>query len=356
MKYLSAEQRIRLIRLTQERTARRLKRVFKPPRFRRYRVVIRENKLTAPARIELIGTNARHLSEFLSATKEHVLVNKKRLTLDFRRTTSFAAAATLLLFAELDRIIQLSELNKPLTCRSPQATRPREVMKQIGLFQLTGDAVDVVPKRDDVIFWCATKGADQNGEIYGPLIERVAATVNKSYTDSIEKNGLWQGVSEAINNTTDHAYNDARSDGYPHAEHTRWWMFTHVRENTFTAVVCDLGIGYKRSVPNWIPAKVLETIRGTLLGKNLDSIAIQAAMKYGTSRTDEKNRGKGSRDALSVLTKHGVGELTIASYTGGVKYELKRGDTVPKITAIKLDLNIKGTLVWWRLPLGSVRT
>lgn len=357
MKYLSPKQRIRQIRLTRRRTARRIKRNskdWKPPRS--YHAVVQNEELRAPTRIELVPENAAELAKFVAAVKDYVLVRKKRLKLDFRHTTTFSAGATLLLFAELDRVTQLSELTKPLTCKAPHLDRPREVMKQIGLFELTGDSVDVVPKRADVIFWRATKGSDQNGGTYGPLLESVATAVNKSHTEAIEQNGVWQGVSEAVNNTTDHAYDGERGDGFTHADRTRWWMFTQVRDDTFTIAVCDLGIGYKRSTPKSIPSAFIEKIGSTLLGYNLDARAIQAAMQYGISRTDEKNRGKGSRDALSVLTRHGIGELTIFSNAGGVQYKLDRNQTEPRIHAFDLNLNIMGTLVWWKLPLGSVRT
>lgn len=170
----------------------------------------------------------------------------------------------------------------------------------------------------------------------------------------IEESGIWPGVSEAINNVTDHAYKGERADGFQHASDTKWWMFTHVKDDVFYAAICDLGIGYRRTVPMTIPESFQTMIASLLMGKNPDSRAIETAMKYGVSSTKQENRGKGSRDALAVLKSHRQGELLVASNTGWVHYKLKKGATEPDVSSYSLKVDIMGTIVWWRLPLGDL--
>lgn len=308
----------------------------------------------APVKVNLLSGGARELVMFLREIVRAVLTEQRAIQVDFRRTESFAPAGTLLLFAEIDRVVTLSKLSKPITCRPPYRRRPREVLKQIGLFKVTSDSVDVTPEREDVVFWKATKGFDQSGESFGPLLEHVAERVDKRTTDHIAAGDLWPGVSEAVMNTVDHAYLDDRGDGHAHSDKTRWWMFTHLRDGLFTVAVCDLGIGYQRSTPKNIPADFLEAVFAAAKGENRDVMAIQAAMKYGVSGTKQEHRGKGSRDAMALLKQHGHGQLMILSGSGVVDYTLRKGQAEPKIERqIDLGVQTRSTIVWWRLPVGG---
>lgn len=295
--------------------------------------------------------SAHELVKFIRAVAVRILVAKLPVTLDFRATNAFAPAGTLLLFAELDRIVQLSQHPKPITIRAPRRRRPREVMKQIGIFETTGDSVDLVPERRDVVYWRATKGADQSGESFGPTFEQVTARVDKDAADQMAAR-IWPGLSEAIANTIDHAYvMPDRGDGFPHCPNTRWWMFTHLRDGVFTVAVCDLGIGYLRRAPTTLPEAFLAQIGKFLTGSNLDARAIQAAMAYGKSSTGGKERGKGSRDALSVLQNHGEGELIVLSNSAAVIYQLKRGEPETSMRVVELSAKCLGTIVFWKLPV-----
>jgi hypothetical protein len=352
MKKPSPSQQLRQHRLARYRFTEHRKR-----KHRRYipigRKLIRSgDRIRAPKHFNLTRGAGAEVTQFLRAIEKTVLVDEKSTCLDFKHTEVFHVPATILFFAELDRIISLSNLPKPITILDPRMRRPREVMKQIGLYDLTQDKCDVVPERNDVVFWKATKGSNQSGEKLA-ILESVAEKVNKDHTHQIEIGGIWRGVSEAMANTVDHAYRKPRSGRYADPCDTKWWMFTEVRDEQFTAAVCDLGCGYRATINETLPEKFVAQLAQTLLGTNRDAAAIHTAMEYGRSGTNIEHRGKGSRDARSVLEKHGTGELVILSNTGWMRYVYKNGQEHLKENGA-LGANIRGTVVWWKLPLNGV--
>jgi anti-sigma regulatory factor (Ser/Thr protein kinase) len=261
----------------------------------------------------------------------------------------FYPAATILLFAEVDRLVELSPLPKPITLFDPRRRRPREVLKQIGIHELTGDVCTTVPEREDVVYWKSIKGLDQSGDKLA-VLEVVADRVNKEHANQLILNGVWRGVSEAVANSVEHAYKKPRADGFNGLAKTRWWAFTQLRDGVFTMAVCDLGCGYRATIEKTIPEQFIASITSTLKGYNHDALAIDIAMQFGRSGTRASERGKGSRDAMAVLEKHGAGDLMIMSNTGWMRYVYSASKQFER-THGGLGIDIKGTIVWWRLPL-----
>ena len=305
--------------------------------------------IKAPVKFNLTRGAGVEVVKFLRAVAHRVLVDQKPVRLDFRKTESFFVPGAILLTAELNRIVATSTIQKPISILDPQLRRPREVMKQVGIHQITADRCDIIPTRDDVVYWRATKGADQSGDKLA-ILESVAERANSEHARQVELSDIWRGVSEAVANTVDHAYAIPRKDGFPNLDETKWWMFTQIRNGQFTAAVCDLGSGYRSTINRFIPEKFIMTWQKILHGHNTDASAIQTAMEYGRSGTREDNRGKGSRDALSVLEKHGAGQLYILSNTGCVRYTYNDGEH-QDVDLSDLGIDIQGTIIWWNLPL-----
>lgn len=307
--------------------------------------------LRAPQHIDITRGSGKELAKFLRALATTVLDLRTPVRLDFSRTESFYPAGAILLFAEVDRIVTLSDLPKPITIIEPVQRRPREVLKQIGFHLITGDSSDVVPERDDVVYWKATKGLDQSGDKLA-ILEVVAERVNQEETKQVALKGLWRGVSEAVGNSCEHAYKKPRRDGFQGLSDTRWWMFTQLRNSLFTVAVCDLGCGYRETIGETLPEKFVAALTTSLGGGNRDSLAIHTAMEYGRSGTHQSERGKGSRDAMSVLERHGAGELMILSNSGWMHYEFSGGKQ-RKMSHGDVGIDMRGTVVWWKLPLSE---
>lgn len=309
--------------------------------------------IRAPNSFNLIRGAGREVCKFLRAVSISVLRNKQSVRLDFSGTEEFHVPATILLFSELDRIVSTSDLPKPITIIDPARRRPREVLKQIGIHNLTGDSCDIVPEREDVVYWKATKGGTQSGDSFGNVVEVIAERANRDHTAKLEVSGLWRSVSEAIANSIDHAYKKSRYDDFSGLAETKWWMFSQIRDGVFTLAVCDLGCGYRSTINETIPEKFVARIASTFAGKNRDALAIDTAMEFGRSGTNQENRGKGSRDALSLLQKHGNGELVVLSNTGFMCYEYKNSKEQDRFDG-DVGIDIGGTIVWWKLPLEEL--
>lgn len=307
--------------------------------------------LTAPVKFDAIRSEGLEVLKFLRAMARTVLTLKMPVILDFRRTTSFFPVTTIYLFAEVDRVVALSDLDKPITIIDPRLRRPREVLKQIGIHEITGDTCDIIPEREDVVYWKATKGRDQSGDDLA-VLEVVAQRVNRDHAENVQLSGLWRGVSEAVGNSVEHAYKVPREDGFQGLDDTKWWMFTQLRSGTFTVAVCDLGCGYRRTIAETLPQKFVLDIAAAFKGINADAVAILTAMEYGKTSTKLTGRGKGSRDALSVLVKHGHGDLMILSNTGWVQYTASGTNPLVE-TRGSLTIDIRGTIIWWKLPIGD---
>ncbi len=352
MKKLDVNLKLRLFRLAKYSEEKRKKRKKLKYVSIKKRFIQPLDRINAPIRFNLTNGDGVEVVKFLKAVANRVLNQQKPIKLNFRNTEFFYVPGAILLFAELNRIINLSTIQKPITIIDPYKPKPREVMKQIGIHQLTGDECNVVPSKDDVIFWKATKGAKQTGDDLGPILEFVTERANKEHAEQIEVSKLWRGVSEAVSNTIDHAYTFARADNFNGLEDTKWWMFTQIKDARFAVAVCDLGCGYKQTINQTIPESFRSGFKKIFSAENQDSSAIKIAMEYGRSGTKETNRGKGSKDALSVLAKHGSGTLFIFSNTGWVEYIIKKN----KKEIIKqgnIEIDIGGTIVWWDLPLET---
>ena len=270
--------------------------------------------------------------------------------MSFRNTVKILAEGAILLFAEIDRIITLSGQIKPITIKNPLNQQVHEVLAQIGIYKLTGDMCSVEPTREDVIYWKVTKGIDQTGDVYGRLIEQIAADIAHNTATRIKASAIYEGVSEAVINSVEHAYNYARKDGFRGLSQTKWWMFTHVRGDRLSVVVCDLGCGFTKTIHKHIPAQFINECLAMFESMNKDARAIKIAMAYGKSSTNQSNRGKGSRDFLSVLENNIDGQLLVMSNSGSMEYLYKDGQQTG-IRHANTGVDIGGTIVWWHLPL-----
>lgn len=314
------------------------------------RYVLPSEEITAPCSFNLIRGGGKEVVKFLRAISLRVLKQKQKARLNFKNTTQFYVPGAILLFAELDRIISTASFSKPIEIIYPKQIKPREVMAQIGLDTLVGDSLNIASTREDVIYWKAIKGSNQTGDSYGQLVEAVAEKVNRDHATQVVAKNLWRSVNEAIANTTDHAYKYPRFDGFTGLNETKWWMFTQIRDGQFTVAVCDLGCGYRQTIAETIPEALIATVKAAFASGNRDALAIETAMQFGRTGTKEHNRGKGSRDVLSLVETHGNGEVTVISNTGWMRYQFARGTQIDKNSG-DLGIDFGGTIVWWNLPL-----
>ncbi len=352
MKRLTKLQQVRQLRLAEKGRRKKHKRSLKKYIAKPKRYLFGGETIEAPRVFSLTSETGKQVGEFIRTISSSVLKKNRKVRLDFRKTEQFVVTGTILLFAEIDRIISISSLKKPITIVDPRSRRAREVLKQIGIHTLTGDSCDISPVREDVVYWKSTKGKLQTGDSYGSLIEAVAERANTHHVKQIEVSGLWRGVNEAVANSVEHAYLKARFDDFKGLPDTKWWMFSQIRDGIFMLAVCDLGCGYRGTIKLSIPEAFIAMSGSTFAGKNKDALAINTAMEYGRSVTRLENRGKGSRDVLSLLEKHGSGTLHVFSNTGWVAYAQETEQAIKRYTG-DIGISIGGTIVCWSLPLNK---
>jgi hypothetical protein len=269
--------------------------------------------------------------------------------LDFTKTEKLNAPGTLLFVAEVDRALRMGRPEQRIQVKLPpencnaESKIVRQVLHQIGLLKLLGhDTSQLDPSDYDesVRHWHFATGTtlgDKPGEVLDAHEGKIADTLMK---------GVWKGVSEALTNSRHHAYLAPRNDGCADFTEKRWWMFSQERDGELTLVVCDLGIGIRRSLPiKWsrsLVGKVLQVIHA-----KGDLGAIRAALVIGQTRTEEDNRGKGLPQIWNEVRAAQVGTVGIHSGRAALYYS---SDTQAE-TGTEFENDILGTLISWRYPL-----
>lgn len=279
---------------------------------------------------------------FLSDLRKTFIRDDVRaITIDFTKTTRFVSSATLLFYAELSRLIEITGNRIRIRCKPPSNDRACQVLHQIGVYDKCGQ---IVKKRssyyDDVVHWRVAHGHIVDNSICAPAIEEFEGQLALPLV-----NGLFRGLGEAMTNAKHHAYIDIREDGLnytpPHAD---WWMFSQARQGYLSVVFCDLGIG----IPNTLPLKkpsLFSQLKA--LGRaNSDGACIQDAIEDSRTRTQLPERGKGLGNIVDVVSGLKDGIVMVLSNRG---FYLSINGTGPKTHDLKES--ILGTLIYWRVPL-----
>lgn len=259
------------------------------------------------------------------------------LCLDFSQTEKLAADGTLLFFAELRRLIKHSKTELKISCIPPTNNKVSQVFQQIGLFSLLGAVGGATPQDADVVNWRFAHGHKVDGARY----EDILANFDGDIANELQQS-LFTGITEAMTNVVNHAYDMPRGDGTGIANSREWWMFSQAKDGLLTVAFLDLGAGIPRTLPENRPTVWKRFLQ---VGKRLDSRAIDYAVKDSISRTNESHRGKGLGQILRVVDSVKGGEMAILSNFGA----LTRKNRVSQ--RIDYRDSIQGTLIYWNIPL-----
>ena len=264
-------------------------------------------------------------------------VSGSALCLDFSRTEKLAADGTLLFFAELRRLIKHSETALKISCIPPTNNKVSQVFQQIGLFSLLGVVSGATPQDDDVVNWRFAHGHKVDGARY----EDVLANFDGDIANELQQS-LFTGITEAMTNVVNHAYDKPREDGAGIANSREWWMFSQAKNGLLTVAFLDLGAGIPRTLPENRPTVWRRFLQ---VGKRLDSRAIDYAVTDSISRTNESHRGKGLGQILRVVDSVKGGEMAILSNFGAL---IRKNGVTQRIDYRD---SIMGTLIYWNIPL-----
>ncbi len=308
-------------------------------------------RLMAPAIFSIYNRDARiQVLNFLTKLRYHLLQSKNSLIVDFTQTTLMHSPATLLFAAELDRCIRLKNPDQKLAAKlapdskSKETRIVREVLHQVGILEnLDYDCSNFKTDGYDetVRNWryaTGTRADDSPGDILDEHEGKLAPAIMK---------GMQVGLAEAILNSLHHAYSGHRGDKCQKFNERRWWMFTHQSGGDINVMVCDLGIGIRKSLPaKWG--------RGTIAGlikdfgrTEPDVSAIRVALEVGKSSTGDVNRGLGLPQIWTATRETDDGEVGIYSGNGYLGYVTKDD----RENAAQFEGSILGTLIAWRAPI-----
>lgn len=274
----------------------------------------------------------------LRRLRKQIAFQEARLCLDFSATEKIYAEGGLIFVAELRRLLKYSKGNVALTCVLPNNNKVAQVLKQIGVLDLLGVTTPIVPQDDDVVNWRCAYGEQVLGEKYDDILEQYDGEIAQSLTEQ-----LYTGITEAMTNVINHAYDLTRLDGLSFKSNKDWWMFSQENDGFLSIVFCDLGAGIPRTLPDKNP-NLWKKIRK--LGQKTDSYTIKYAVTDSISRTNKSHRGKGLGQIVRVVENVPGGRVHILSNFGC--YAVEAGSR-PRIKDFR-D-NIMGTLIYWRIPL-----
>lgn len=164
-------------------------------------------------------------------------------------------------------------------------------------------------------------------------------------------------VKEAMGNATEHAYDvDFKQPG---KEKDKWWVCGHYDKSasSLDIVFYDYGIGIRQSIKNNLgekaDRKIKDQIADLLVRTDADLIEIAingelSKYKYYT----KQDRGKGFKRFQTFAKTCGYDcELVIVSNKGKYKFSYNNKDNHEKVTKTKLDEDIEGMFIKWKIKL-----
>lgn len=266
-----------------------------------------------------------------------MLRQKIATCLDFTHTEKFFADGLLLFVAELRRMIKHLAGSAQITAIPPKNDKVSQVMRQVGLYKLLGIVSEVQPKDDDVVHWRYAHGSKVDGEKY----EDILASYDGDIASAMQER-LFAGVTEAMTNVVNHAYDIKRNDGFDISDSKEWWMFSQEKDGFLSVSLCDLGAG----IPGTLQFKQPSVWKRILsIGKTSDADTIDYAIRDSISRTRRNHRGNGLGQIVRVVQSTPGAQIAIFSNhgtlirSGGRKRSIEHKDS------------ILGTLISWRIPL-----
>lgn len=334
----------RLQRILKHRNRRALKLRIRERRSRAWHTPSREMVIPVPRNVTLNGrAHQAELTKFLHELRLSFRKKDGQLCIDFRQCRKLFPEGTLLFFAELTRLIEGFPA-KARRCIPAIDVTVNGVLQHLGLYALLGHESARVPEGRDVVNWRVARAPNVDGERAGEAL--LAMEMSSERTSD-----LFRGVTEAITNVSNHAHIASRKDGLHLPIKKEWWMFCREDDDSLYVAVCDLGIGIPRSLPRVHASEVLADALSRMFGNRrpTDGRMIKAALRLRRTRTEQRYRGKGFTDILSVANRSEGSALRIYSNRGRVSYS---ADTlIPVIRDRTFKYSILGTIIVWVFPL-----
>ena len=354
MKRLSEKQRTRNVRHANQAAKRRLRHKNKLWQRNRGLGSYEEVLLKVPEDFDL-SDNVNDSLDFFARLRRSILVDRKRGKIDFRSCNSISASAGFILAAEVDRCRRLRYRNgqSALTGTYPNDEGMVRFLDDLGFFRFLKIRSPTY-RRDSpsqTRFIAMRSGCrDKGKEIH--YVTEVLGT-GSVRLDEEARETLYEGLLEAMNNVTSHAYPFARRNDSLPVLRGQWWAagYWDNQRKEVGVLIFDQGVGIPATLPNSRHGALLTEIRRRLGLGNSDPECIRAAMEIGTSSSRNEHRGRGMASLRHAVGRVADGHLLILSGAGAY---LHTADGREETSALPTPLG--GTFIEWRIRDENVIT
>ncbi|MCP3895083.1 MAG: ATP-binding protein, partial [Bacteroides sp.] len=251
---------------------------------------------------------------------------------------------------------------------SPQAF---QTLYEIGFFEIVGHApaekirevyvekLDSSYKVSKTITGKNADGLEQASDVVLELLNYLS--VDQTVAETLIKD-INSAVSEAMINVARHAYREEFVAQSTKVCLKQWWMSARADRsaNTLTIAVYDQGETIPGTLPKreWYQETVEKAMRSVIPDfvyasqqRTIDHEFINYSMKKGRTQTGESRRGLGLPQMQDLIEACPDGTLSILSRQGLYMYGKNVG-----VYKQRLDLELEGTLVEWKLTLPKGKT
>lgn len=274
----------------------------------------------------------------------HSLVEHSFVTLNFDKLETITAAASVLLFSEINRIRALSIHGfQALKIKSSSSRKGSVSLNSMGFLRAIN--IDIAKYPDTI--W---KGNSKflTGTNPEEDLKKIAGLMCNLFELKKLPFKLSAAISETLLNIKHHAYLPINIEGKlyypPDFMINRWWLCFNIfktnNKNILKCVILDRGQGITNTIKDTLP----NTLKVT------EDQCFIHAMKTGVTRTQNQERGKGSEDIKMPIdiTKNERDFLSIMSHT--VTYTIL-GEHTPSCNSSSHV--IPGTIVEWQLEFNN---
>ncbi|UYP84239.1 hypothetical protein jpw_08695 [Pseudomonas asiatica] len=305
-------------------------------------------KVRLPSTVSLGSTDSRvGLLNAIRKIKDGIHnPEKSKVIIDFSKVTSLHPCGTLLLVAEIERLLQVASNAIKLSATYPTDIVVEQMFQHINLLERLGlePRIDKI-NESNVIAWLYATGHEGD-------LDSIAEKLPRILTEGSNMDlriALLSGMAEAVANSSEHAYKKTNTPTLVENAPLKWWLFARQFGDDVAFVICDLG----RGIPGTLEANWRDELSSFLKSrqgiKRKDHKMIELAFTVGKTSTQKKNRGKGLKDILKVVQEQKVGALSIYSNRGVYALDNATGS----LTSIDEKSSIHGTIVQWKIPIEA---
>lgn len=287
--------------------------------------------------------NYESTAAHLALIRQAAIRRRRLKELHFDAITSVSPAAALVLASEVDRWRQRvgGRLRANVSRWDPEIKR---LLGQMGYFELLGLERPVDHDHAGDTTFINFLRSDLNHSNGGQLAKTLRIAIEEIVGQEIKRHLLFEGLSEAITNVSQHAY-----PSWSYSAGTKqWWLSASFERRARRLIVMfyDQGVGIPRTLPS---SHIWEWIKGRV-DLWTDAQKIEAAMEYGRSQTARPERGKGLKNLLEFARAHAEGKLSIFS-DHGLYQAVNTGNGELASSCRDLRTSIGGTLIEWSVKL-----